>query len=94
MFSVNRSPFKIPARDLDLLLHHYGKNPQPLFLFHLVPTGWFLYFTHWLPTLETWLEMSWLKFCPDKMNAQGWKTIEIGRDSLGPSSHRICHQWL
>lgn len=72
LFSVNRRPFKTPARDLDLLLQHYAKNSQPVFLFHLIPTGWFLYFTHWLLKLETWLKMNWLKFNPDKMNAQGW----------------------
>lgn len=94
MFSINRRPFKTPARDLDLLLHHYGKNLQPVLLFHLILTGWFLYFTHWLSKLETWLKMNWLKFNPDKMNAQGWKTIEIGRHSSGRSLYRIFHQGM
>ena len=72
LFCVSRRPFKRAARALDLLLHRYAKNPQPVFLFHLIPTGWFLYFAHWLPKLETWLKMNWLKFNPDKMNAQDW----------------------
>lgn len=29
--------------------------------------------------------MNWLKFNPGKMNALGWKTIEIGRHSPGLS---------
>ena len=72
LFCISRRPFKTPARDLDHLLQHYAKNPQPVFLFHLILTGWFLYFAHWQPKLETWLKMTWLKFSPDKMNAQGW----------------------
>lgn len=58
------------------------KNPQPVFFFHLIPTGWFLYLPHWLPKLETWLKMNWLRFNPVKMNAQDWSTIEAGRDSF------------
>lgn len=72
LFCVSRKPFKTTERDLDLLLHHYAKNHQPLFPFHLIPTGWFLYFAHWLPKLETWLKMNWLTFNPNKRSAQGW----------------------
>lgn len=39
LFCVSRRPFKTAARALDLLLHGYAKNPQPVFLFHLIPTG-------------------------------------------------------
>lgn len=66
LLSASVRPLNTPARDLDLLLHHYAKNPQPVFLFYLIPTGWFLYFTHWLPKLETWLKMNWLKFSPER----------------------------
>lgn len=81
MLSVNKRPFKIPARDrMDPLPHHYGRIPSLCF-FHLIPTRWFLYLPHWLPKLETWLKMNWLKFNPVKMNAQDWSTIEAGRNS-------------
>lgn len=65
-----------------------------LSLFHLIPTGWILYFTHWLPKLKTWLKMNWLEFNKDKINAQGWKTTEIGRDSPSPSLYEIFHQGM
>lgn len=81
MLSVNKRPFKIPARDRTSYFIIMEESPACVF-FHLIPTGWFLYLPHWLPKLETWLKMNWLKFNPVKMNAQDWSAIEAGRDSL------------